>query len=357
MWQLDNRSPFAADSGWIRDTDGAEVWVVAVKATYAIAADGTLRIADDQPPVQTGPVVDPASGALLHETDLGPAKAATDVLLHGCAYPPDGRPVRQMSVGFRIGPLERTAVVFGDRRWKGRLLTPTVGETALFVCMPLDVSRALGGDDPDDERFSGNPIGRGLGPGPEGPMPNLEHAERRLRSPSDRPPVVAFGPVPRHWPWRLRHAGTYDSDWEAHRSPLLPTNLDPRFWQVAPPEQQIAPHLRGGEPVVLVNLTQPGFVAQSQLRFTLPTLSLGFETRFLDGEVVRSRSRIHTVILEPEYPRVSVVHHMALPCHPKVNRLDYTRITVKRRPLDAEDIHDPARWPASGQGIDGEQGA
>ena len=34
MWGIDNRTPFAVDRTWIRDSEGAEIWVVAVKATY-----------------------------------------------------------------------------------------------------------------------------------------------------------------------------------------------------------------------------------------------------------------------------------------------------------------------------------
>ena len=32
MWQVDNRTPFAAERGWVRDRNGAEIWLVAVKA-------------------------------------------------------------------------------------------------------------------------------------------------------------------------------------------------------------------------------------------------------------------------------------------------------------------------------------
>lgn len=86
--------------------------------------------------------------------------------------------------------------------------------------------------------------------------------------------------------------------------------------------------------MVLVNLTPPGFVADGKLAFRLPKLSLAFQTYFLDGSMITSRSVIHSVILEPDYPRVSIVHHMALPCHDRVNRLDKTRIQQKQRPLD-----------------------
>lgn len=332
MWQVDNRSPFAVGREWIRDVDGREVWIVAVKATYEVGSDGSTPVADQQVPVHSGPLAD-REGAPLYDTDLGPSKSNTDVLLLGHAYAPGGRPVRELSVGFRVGKLTRSARIFGERRWKRGLFAPEPTMAEPFVRMPLSWTRALGGDALDDPRATGNPVGCGLAL--DGPLPNIEHPEKAFASPDARPAVTGFGPVPRHWPWRQRHAGTYDTAWARTRRPLQPMDLDPLHWQIAPPEQQYPGQLRGGEEVVLAHLAPPGVTADGVLRFALPRLTLGFETLFYDGTRVRSRSRIHSVILEPDYPRVSVVHHMALPCHPKVNQLDRTIVTVKRRPLDA----------------------
>jgi hypothetical protein len=38
---------------------------------------------------------------------------------------------------------------------------------------------------------------------------------------------------------------------------------------------------------------------------------------------------LHTVILEPDYPRVSLVWQSALPCHFKVHQLESTIVTLK----------------------------
>jgi hypothetical protein len=83
--------------------------------------------------------------------------------------------------------------------------------------------------------------------------------------------------------------------------------------------------LRGGEPVILLGLSPVG-----DIRFTLPKVFLGFETHFFDRtqEIHRER-RLHTVILEPDFPRVSLVWHTALPCHHRVQKLDRTVVTVK----------------------------
>ena len=43
MWSVTNRTPYAAERCWVRDKNGAEVWLVAVKGTFLIGPDGVLR--------------------------------------------------------------------------------------------------------------------------------------------------------------------------------------------------------------------------------------------------------------------------------------------------------------------------
>jgi hypothetical protein len=349
MWAIDNRTPYAADRTWIRDAEGAEVWIVAVKATYDVLPDGSTRISSKQVPVNSGPMPHPGLKSLLYDTDLGPPKTATDIVLAGHAYSQDGLPVTELPVGFRVGALSRAARVFGNRSWQRSLLGTVASKPEPFTRMPLVYERAFGGDDIESKRFSGNPLGRGIKTEADDRiwLPNIESIESPIRNPGSFPPVVGFGPIPSHWPRRRQYAGTYDDDWIEHRRPLLPKDLDARFWQIAPPEQQIAGHLKGGETIVLANLTPARYVAHGRLAFTLPKLTLAFQTYFFDGTMERSRATIHTLVLEPDRPRVSVVYHMALPCHPKVNLLDRTLVTQKIRPLDREagKIDDEFLWP------------
>jgi hypothetical protein len=58
---------------------------------------------------------------------------------------------------------------------------------------------------------------------------------------------------------------------------------------------------------------------------------LGFQTHFLDGQVVHHRACLHTVTLEPDVPRLLMVWHTMLPCHPRVLKLRKTTIIRKRR--------------------------
>jgi hypothetical protein len=335
MWQLDNRTPFAAERSWVRDKNGAEVWLVAVKATFNIAPDGTTHIAPEQPPVlrlaeHHG---DPATTSVKYDADLVLTKTTTDVIVVGHAHAPGGKSVTELNVGFKVGELTKVLTVTGDRRWEGSLLLGA-SDPEPFTQMPLVYERAYGGKDlksdtPEQDWEWRNPVGRGFatsGANVKGLwLPNITHPKRPVKSWRDRPEPVGFGAVASHWQPRVGLAGTYDEQWLKTRQPLLAEDMDDRYYQCAPHDQQTKNFLRGGEPVVLANLSPLGL-----LQFDLPKLYFGFETRFYDGTRQRHTQRkLHTVILEPDFPRVSIVWHSALPCHFKVQKLERTLITLK----------------------------
>lgn len=339
MWQLDNQTPFAAAQGWIRDRCGAEVWLVVVKASFDILADGSTEIANQQPEPQRLPEHNGEAGAssIRFETDFVLTKQTTDVVVAGHAHAPGGRAVHQIDVGMRVGSLYKVLRVFGNRAWG--LLGP--GDPQPFSMMPLVYERAFGGIDrqsnePGKDWDWRNPVGcgfavssahlRGL------PVPNVEASDRLISAWDDQPAPAGFGPVASHWQPRASLAGTYDANWEATRQPLLPDDCDDRFFQCAPQDQQTSQFLVGGEPVRLVGMNPRG-----QLDFVLPSMTLTLESRFSDAERrAHEAPKLHTVIFEPDLPRVSLVWHSALECHAKVYKLDKTRIRW-RAPGMAED--------------------
>lgn len=336
MWQLDNRTPFAAERTWTRDRNGAEVWLVAVRCAFGITPDGSTTVADEQPPVVRAPEYidpdNPVTSSLKYDADLVRTKTTTDVVVLGHAYAPGGEPATEIEAGFRVGPVAKRLRIVGDRAWRdGAISSPRP-----FTRMPIVYERAYGGIDPPSRETPlpqwsmENPIGTGFALSEAGVdglrLPNIEYADRRVQRWNDRPSPAGFGPVPAHWQPRVRLAGTYDERWQQERFPLLPHDFDDRHCQCAPADQQAPQFLMGGEPVVLLNLTPTG-----RLQFELPRLYLGFETFFLTGERhVHEKARLHTVIVEPDVPRVSLVWHTSLECHPKVYKLEMTRIIEKR---------------------------
>ena len=336
MWQLNNRTPFAAERTWVRDINGAEIWIVAVKCTFDIKPDGTTEVAREQPPVVMAPeYIDPdspAKSSLKYDMDLIRTKITTDIILQGHAYAPENKPVTELEVGFRVGPVVKQLHITGDRTWKNK----SPSQPKPFTKMPLIYERAFGGFDPEtlesetpqwDVR---NPLGTGFSLKASGieevSLPNIEYPAQLIRKWSDRPQPAGFGPLCTHWQPRASLAGTYDDKWQQERLPLLPNDFNDKHYQCAPVDQQAPQFLNGNEPVALLNLTPGG-----KMHFNLPRVFFGFETFFYTGEhQLHERPKLHAVIIEPDYPRVSLVWHTALPCHPKVLKLKETRIIQKK---------------------------
>lgn len=346
MWVVDNQTPFAAERTWVRDLTGAEVWLVAVKGTFDVRPDGSTALSTRQEPVVFVPefLGDPLTSGLLTDTDLPHLKRATDVLVTGQAFAPGGKPVSRMQVGLRLGCIKKVLQVTGERCWMPSLSGGLrISDPEPFTSMPILYERAYGGRDPTTDKLGNhdwdrrNPAGCGFATKTDNllyaPIPNIEYPSAPLAERTQRPPVAGFGPVAGHWLPRANYAGSYDERWERTRQPLLPFDFDERFFQCAPEDQQVPGFLRGGESVVLVNLTPEG-----RLEFRLPRFSLTFRTFFRDGTTAEHAASIHTVTIEPEAARLVMVWHTLLECHHKVLKLTHTtvRATERTPPNDSE---------------------
>lgn len=330
MWMVQNETPFAAERNWALDKHGAKSWIVAVRAAFDVLQDGSTQPAAEQPPPLLDGVYrgDPATTSLVYEADLIHDKQRTDVLLVGQAHAPAGRPAAEVLVRLRVATIDKVLRVLGDRVWEDSVVGPVLPAPQPFATMPITYERAFGGfdtrpADPKDHRLEArNPVGTGFAVRREHllgrPAPNVEVPEH-----PDTP--AGYGAISCWWQPRLRYAGTYDDAWLRDRMPLLAEDFDERYHQCAPADQQAPGFLRGGEMVELTNLTPSGW-----LTFALPRVHLAFATHF-GREIVEHGARLHTVILEPDAPRVTLVFHARLPCHHKVDQLDVTVVREKAR--------------------------
>jgi hypothetical protein len=337
MWLLDNSTSFAADRTWVRDRDGSEVWIVAVKASFVIEATGQQVLDRDQAKVLHVPqfLGPPEASSLLHESDLVHTKPGTDVLVQGDAFSPNDREVESVDVRLRLATIDKTLRVFGDRVIKRGMVGISLSRPQPFTRMPVTYERAFGGTDdrdanPKKHRWEPrNPVGTGFGTHENHVVgalaPNVENPGVPY-SGWQRGKPAGFGAIARHWAPRVALAGTYDAAWEETRRPLLPFDFDERFYQCAPEEQRIPGYLTGGERVELFNMTPDGY-----LSFHLPKVTLSLTTEFYDGTEVTHRAALHTLTLQPGTRRFQIVWHSALRCHQKVNKLAVTRVSVKRR--------------------------
>ena len=332
MWSITNHTPYKVKKTWGRDKDGVHEWIVAVKGTYDIKADGKVVLADEQLDPLLAPEYNGEAGvsSLRYDADLVAPKPTTDVLVIGTAYAPKGRPSKDFLVSLRVAGIEKVIRVVGNRRWKRGLVGLTPSATEPIATLPIIYERAYGGydhtdPDPKKQRMDPrNPVGCGVVAKREHQLgqslPNVEYPKGSI----EKSGPAGFGAIDSHWSPRRELMGTYDKAWQQNRLPLLPEDWDPHSLLCSPLDQRPDTHLFGGEDVELTNLTPNGV-----LRFVLPKVRCTFSTR-IDGRKEEHRSRLSTVVIEPDYPRVMMVWLTSLACRTNIEYLEETVVREKR---------------------------
>lgn len=335
MWQLNNETPFAAETTWTRDERGAEFWLVAVRASFVVDADGVQRLAEKQTEVQRAPVFsgDPMTTGLVTDGDFYLSKVGTDVLVEGVAMSRDGRPVTRAPVRFRVADVDKQLIAVGHRRIYEGAVGLGLTDPEPFTEMPLTWENAYGGWDQVGGRQGWeprNPAGRGYatdGAHLVGTQaPTVEAPDAPYSGPG-RGIAVGIGPVAHHWQPRVRYAGTYDGLWEKTRDPLPPDDFDRRYFRCAPEDQQTVKPLVGYEDVAVGGMTRDGL-----WRFRLPRLVFNIRTTFRDRGDVPHPASIHTLWLKPSERRFEIVWLSALEVPPgREEKLVVTHIGLRPR--------------------------
>src|SRR5262249_12163786 len=270
-------------------------------------------LAPEQVPLVTADTItgEPGVSAPIYEADYAPRKPRCDVLLHGSAYAPGGRPTDRVTVSLGVDGMHKTFDVVGDRVWQAGALSIGASSPKPFTKMPISYDRAFGGVDKakgDPATFRWYPTNHaGVGwheyldtkllDGK--PLPNTEETGHRVRKPNGTYRPMAFGPVGRAWQPRPKWAGTYDQKWLDELFPFLPKDFDERYFQAAPEEQQ-TDYLRGGEEIELLNLTPAG-----RTLFRVPTMDVPVEFTAIGGRAsFAPRSASATLVVAPRPQRL-----------------------------------------------------
>jgi hypothetical protein len=262
---------------------------------------------------------EPGFSAPLYESDYAPHKPRCDVLLNGSAYAPGGKPAIRVRVSLQVGPISKSFDVVGNRVWKKWLcfIRPTKPEP--FMVMPISYDNAFGGVDNTHQKekkhraYTRNPVGIGFHSNRKAqfvrdqPLPNTEEPGKRIKKPHGKYNPMSFGPIGRSWTPRPKYAGTYDDDWLENVFPFLPADFDDAYYQSAPMDQQID-YLRGGEVVVLSNLTPQGYT-----RFQIPKVSIPISFFLKNGETHDTHGVADTLVLEPDAGRFTITWRASLP--------------------------------------------
>jgi len=331
MWVARSASPFPADRAWVRDKTGRHHWIVALKATFDVDERGQLKVAEEQPIPELVPQWNGEDfvSSLRCESDLTALRPATDVVVHGCAHAPNGRPVAEVPIGLRVGRVQKTLVVRGDAVFHTSGPTLSTTTPAPFVKMPVTYERAFGGmdvsnPDPSQQKMDGrNPVGRGvattLSKLQNTPAPNVFFPGKDMQTAGP----AGFGAIAAHWSPRVEHQGTYDAKWEATKKPLLADDWHPRALLTAPPDQQVGGYLEGGEAVEVVHMNERGV-----LKFAIPQHELRLKTSF--GSNVREHGGLLvSVFVEPDPGRVTLLWQSSLLVPPAdIEYLDETEASI-----------------------------
>ncbi|WP_437945439.1 DUF2169 domain-containing protein [Sorangium sp. So ce296] len=244
---------------------------VVCKATFALEP-GRSRLAPAQeaPWEVDVPWGDDPRASLWAASDLAPFKRRVDVLVVGHAHAPHGEPAASLVARLAIGAIDKRIEVHGQRAWTaGGQLTAA----APFDRASLRWERAARGRD------GWNPVGIPANAAPDArglrPAPSLLPPGAELRGPAEPLPPAGFGPIAPSWPERAarlrRHAATFGHDAWAERP--LPEDIDPGYFNAAPPDQQLD-QLPAGERLVLAHLHPQHPELATVLEGVIPRASL-----------------------------------------------------------------------------------
>ncbi len=304
-----NATPMQAGYTLGLQPDGRERLVIVAKGTFTIPQSGKQASLHErqksliEADIFTG---EPGLSAPLYEVDYAPFKPRCDVLLVGSAYAPKGKPTNRTAVTMRLGAVDKSFTVTGSRFWESGRIAISPGSPAFFDKVPITYDHAFGGIDNFHKNenkhstFTPNPAGKGYHRQLDrdfvdgSPMPNTEDLKHPIRSPAGKYTPMALSPLGRGWEPRYRLAGTYDQQWVDNTFPFLPADFSEAYYQAAPADQQ-TPYPKGGEPVILKNLTADGGI-----QFTLPEMEVPVVFFYNKGESVKHNAVIDTIILEPD---------------------------------------------------------
>jgi hypothetical protein len=331
MLQFKNETGFEGTIYVCPDPAGVESLYTIVKGTFTLAEQ--VAPAEEQIPVKMEDenYGDAAETSISVPADFSLMKPGTDLVLIGTARAPGEVPTTQMDVSVAVGQNHKTVRVIGDRHWESAGVGYAISAPQPFTSMPLVWERAFGGTDRVGTESCAeirNPVGTGFrAPDGDKPLdglrlPNLEAPNNLIGGWRDTPEPACFAPVSPHWEPRRSLAGTYDLEWQRNRAPYLPTDFDPRFFQIAADGMVVDGHLEGGESVEIVGATHSG-----PLRFRLPSVNVHV-TYQLDDSEEDPPTVLDTVLVLPDATRLILVWRTVFTCDKKTLRVREVRASL-----------------------------
>jgi len=336
--ELINATPMLAGYTMGIEPSGRELLVVVAKGTFHLPALGEMpRLLDSQVPLIMADTFtgEPGFSAPIYEVDFAPKKKNCDVLFVGSAYAPDGRPTQRVGIGIKVGAMQKSFAVTGPRVWHSTMMSLRAGDPDSFLVQPVSYDYAFGGvdnrdDDPDKHAaYMLNPVGKGFHKHLKtswldgAPMPSTEEFKNPVTAPDGKYIPQALGSVGRGWEPRSKYAGTYDQKWIDECFPFLPPDFDEMYYQAAPFDQQTG-FLRGGEEVVLANVTASG-----KVNFQIPKIDVPVYFFSRRGGYIEHQAVVDTVVFEPDATRFTITWRTHLPL--KKSMFEVAQVVVGKK--------------------------
>ena len=333
VWTIINKTPFAADYSFTQDDKNGElVWMVAVKATFAISpADGKLTIAEEQVELNKTDEFrgDPLYTSLLKTNDFVLNKPEVDILLEAKVFSFEEKPVRELMVGFALGKLKKILKVTGNHYYERFLGFLIKTLPSPFKEREIIYENAFGGwmEASDNKNIfyeTRNPAGKGYAKNrwflADVDIPNIEYPGFPTRKKAKKNKIAGFGPIAAHWSPRLEYAGTINEETKSENTTIRPPDFNPLYYQYAPADQRLK-EIKGGEPVSLLN-THP---RHPEICFELPEIEITLET-MMDNKIINHPAKVHTILIEPDKLKLQMVWQGNVTCAKQGKTLEYTRI-------------------------------
>ena len=315
-----------------------------MRATFAFDEEGRLELLEDQPSLVFGdqydltiPITDEnevyqTTRDLLYVSDLTPYKPATDVLVIGKAQAPGGKPVQEWLATVKLGGVYKTVRLTGPRYWERRAFgrwSLTAPEPTASV--PLLYSHAYGGrlrpevpyeELKPEELDMRNPLGRGFDAAHGGkedryPAPQIEYPQSLAQDdPAHKIEVAGLSPMPGHFWSRLQLSGTYDKEWEAKVAPRIPLDMDMRYWNAAPSDQQVEPFVEHGQVLAL-----DGLLASGPVQLEIPNLIAWAQVDDVHGKQSAEQMSLDTITVDLDHRHLILRWNWVVQSTPDIRRI------------------------------------
>lgn len=334
MLQLKNNTPFSSALIPNVNKQGNNFILVVIKATFNINPEvASVSIADEQQKILYEDVFygEPGTSSIKYEADTALTKNAVDFVVNGHVYAPQGRQIRELNAGVKVGNHRHDLRVFGDRFWYKEMAAWRASSPAPFSKMPLVYENSYGGSltKTGSDFCVYNPVGKGFCKAESETvtevlqLPNIENPFQLIRYKNDNPLPVGTGFLGRNWQPRLGYAGTYDDAWKKHRMPLLPLNFDDHYFSGAHPNLRFNNSLLG-ELVTLNNLSENGLITFQIPRYEFNvSLTIKRNKQFFTP-------MLDTVVVEPDEARVLMSWRAAVPCYQHLLYIDNVSVHYRK---------------------------